>query len=64
VVEQTVAASQKRKSDQQWRTEHPDYFRDTYALQKEMYGTRSDYKRRYPQQHPDYVQASENVASS
>jgi len=46
---------QKRKSDQQWRTEHPDYFRDTYALQKERYGTRSDYKRRYRQQHPDYV---------
>src|SRR2546430_8477666 len=26
---------QKRKSDQQWRTEHAEYFRDTYALQKE-----------------------------
>jgi hypothetical protein len=47
---------QKRKSDQQWRNEHPDYFRDAYALQKEKYGTRSDYKRRYRQQHPDYVQ--------
>lgn len=46
---------QKRKSDQQWRTEHPEYFRDTYALQKEKYGTRAGYKRRYRQQHPDYV---------
>ncbi len=47
---------QKRKSNQQWRTEHSDYFRDTYALQREKYGTRADYKRRYRQQHPDYVQ--------
>jgi len=38
---------QKRKSNQQWRTEHSDYFRDTYALQREKYGTRADYKRRY-----------------
>ncbi len=26
-----------------------------YAIQKEIYGTRADYKRRYRQQHPDYV---------
>jgi hypothetical protein len=47
---------QKRKFNQQWRTEHPDYSRGAYPLQKEKYGTRSDYKRRYRQQHPDYVQ--------
>ena len=35
----------KRKSNQQWRIQHPDYFRGVYALQKEMYGTRADYKR-------------------
>jgi hypothetical protein len=46
---------QAEASDQQWRSEHPDYFRDTYALQKEKYGTRFEYKRRYRQQHPDYV---------
>jgi hypothetical protein len=46
---------QKRKSNQEWRTGNPDYFRGVYALQKEKYGTRSDYKRRYRQQHPDYV---------
>jgi hypothetical protein len=46
---------QKRKFNQQWRSEHPDYFRDMYALQKEKYGTRADAKRRYRQQHPDYV---------
>src|SRR2546430_1127145 len=26
---------QKRKSNQEWRTENPDYFRGVYALQKE-----------------------------
>lgn len=46
---------QKRKSNQKWRGEHPDYFRDTYALQKEKYGTRAEEKRRYREQHPDYV---------
>jgi hypothetical protein len=45
----------KRKSNQQWRVQHPDYFRGVYALQKEMYGTRATYKRRYRQQHPEYV---------
>jgi hypothetical protein len=47
---------QKRRASQQWRARHPDYFRGAYALQKEIYGTRADYKRRYRQQHPDYVQ--------
>lgn len=46
---------QKRKFNQQWRSEHPGYFRDSYALQKEKYGTRADNKRHYRQQHPDYV---------
>jgi len=47
---------QKWKSNQRWRTQDPDYFRGAYSLQKEVYGTRADYKRRYRQQHPDYVQ--------
>jgi hypothetical protein len=46
---------QKTKCNQRWRTEHSDYFRGAYPLQKEKYGTRSEYKRRYRQQHPDYV---------
>ena len=46
---------QKQRSNQQWRTKHPDYFRGAYAHQKEIYGTRADAKRRYRQQHPDYV---------
>ena len=47
---------QKRKSNQQWLAKNPDYFRSPYAQQqKEKYGTRADHKRRYRQQHPDYV---------
>ena len=46
---------QKRKSNQKWRSKHPDYFRGTYARQKEKYGTRAEEKRRYREQHPDYV---------
>ena len=45
---------QKRKSNQQWRAKN--YFCNPYAQQqKEKYGTRADDKRRYRQQHPNYV---------
>ena len=47
---------QKRKSNEQWRRENPGYFHGVYPQQKEKYGTRFDYRRRYRQQHPDYVQ--------
>jgi hypothetical protein len=47
---------QKRRSDQRWRSQHPDYFRGVYVFQKETYGTRADYKRSYRQQYPEYVQ--------
>ena len=47
---------QKQKSNEQWRRENPDYFRGVYPQQKEKYGTRASYRRRYRQQHPDYVQ--------
>jgi hypothetical protein len=46
---------QKQKSNQQWRSKNPDYFRYAYPHQKEKYGTRADYMRVYRQQHPDYV---------
>ena len=46
---------QKRRFNQKWRNEHPDYFRGTYALQKEKYGTRAEEKRRYREEHPDYL---------
>lgn len=48
----------KRRSNRHWRSQHPDYFRGAYPLQKEIYGTRADYKRRYRQQHPDYVRGN------
>ena len=46
---------QKRESNEQWRAKNPDYFRDVYPQQKEKYGTRSEYRRHYREQHPDYV---------
>ena len=46
---------QKRRFNQKWQNEHPDYFRGTYALQKEKYGTRAEEKRRYREEHPDYL---------
>ena len=46
---------QKRRFNQQWRAKNADYFRGTYSRQKAKYGTRADHKRRYRQQHPDYV---------
>ena len=52
---------QKRKSNEQWRRENPAYFRGVYPQQKEKYGTRSDYRRHYRQQHPDYLQAQRGV---
>ena len=47
---------QKRRFNQLWRAKHPDYFRGAYVSQKAKYGTRADDKRRYRQQHPEYVQ--------
>jgi hypothetical protein len=36
---------QKRRFNQKWQNEHPDYFRGTYALQTEKYATRAEEKR-------------------
>lgn len=46
---------QKRQYDEYWRERYPDYFQGSYPHQKETYGTRADYKKRYRKQHPDYV---------
>jgi len=46
---------QKRQSNEEWRSQHPDYFRGVYQQQKEVYGTRAEYKRRYRQCNPEYV---------
>jgi hypothetical protein len=46
---------QKRQSDARWRSQNPDYFRNLYPQQKQAYGTRAEYRRRYRKDHPDYV---------
>lgn len=45
----------KREYDRQWRRKHPDYFRGSYAQQKEIYGSRAQDQRRYRENHPDYA---------
>ena len=32
-----------------------DYFRGMYPQQKEAYGTRAEYRKRYRKEHPEYV---------
>jgi hypothetical protein len=46
---------QKRQSNEQWRSRHPGYFQGMYSQQKEAYGTRAEYKKRYRKEHPEYV---------
>jgi hypothetical protein len=45
----------KRESNEEWRSQHPDYFRGIYQQQKEAYGTRAGYKKLYRQRNPEYV---------
>ncbi len=52
---QECRRTQKRQSNQEWRSQHPDYFRGTYQQQKEAYGTRAEYKKLYRQRNPEYV---------
>ena len=47
---------QKLQTDERWRSQNRDYFRNLYPQQKEAYGTRAEYRKRYRQEHPDYVQ--------
>jgi hypothetical protein len=49
-------SEQKRQSDARWRSQNPDYFRNLYPQQKQAYGTRAEYRKRYRKDHPDYVQ--------
>ena len=52
---QECRRKRKRQSDKEWRLHHQDYFRGIYQQQKENYGTRAEYKKRYRRQNPDYV---------
>lgn len=45
----------KHQSNEEWRARHPDYFRSMYQQQKETYGTRAEYKKKYRQENPEYV---------
>lgn len=47
--------SRKREANEEWRSQHADYFRGIYQQQKEAYGTRAEYKRLYRQRNPEYV---------
>ena len=45
----------KRQSNEHWRSLHSDYFRGMYPQQKEVYGTRAEYKKQYRNENPEYV---------
>jgi hypothetical protein len=47
--------NQKRQSNKEWQSLHPDYYRGIYPQQKEAYGTRAEYKKRYRKRNPEYV---------
>ena len=53
---QDCRREQKRQLDERWRSQNRDYFRGMYPQQKQVYGTRAEYRRRYRKEHPDYVQ--------
>ena len=52
---QECRREQKRRLDEQWRSQNRDYFRGVYPQQKQAYGTRAEYRKRYRKEHPDYV---------
>ena len=52
---QECRREQKRQLDARWRSQHRDYFRGLYPHQKQAYGTRAEYRKRYRKEHPDYV---------
>jgi hypothetical protein len=53
---QECRREQKRRLDACWRSQHREYFRGMYPNQKQAYGTRAEYRKRYRKEHPDYVQ--------
>jgi hypothetical protein len=46
---------QKLQLDEQWRSQNRDYFRGLYPHQKEVYGTRAQYRKQYRKENPEYV---------
>jgi hypothetical protein len=46
----------KRRTDRAWRAQNPDYFKGRYdTMLKEWHEKNRDYKKRYRQEHPEYV---------
>ena len=46
---------QKRRSNERWRSQFPDYCLGMYPHQRQAYGTRAEYKEQYRKDHPEYV---------
>ena len=53
---QECRRQRKRQFNEDWRSRHPDYFRGMYSQQKHAYGTRAEYRKRYREEHPEYVE--------
>ncbi len=46
----------QRRSSKAWRERHPDYFKGRYEVTlKEWYEKNGEYRKRYRQEHPEYV---------
>jgi len=54
-VRQECRQKQKCQCDKYWRLCHPDYFRGMYPQQREIYGSRAQYRKRYRKKNPEYV---------
>jgi hypothetical protein len=52
---QECQQKRKRQFDEHWRLQHPDYFRGMYPHQKDVYGSRAQYRKQYRKENPDYV---------
>jgi hypothetical protein len=47
----------KRRANQDWRAQNPDYFLERYDTMFKTWNEKNrDYKKRYRQEHPEYVQ--------
>jgi hypothetical protein len=47
----------KMRTNRTWREQNPDYFKERYDTMFKAWSEKnSDYKRRYRQEHPEYVQ--------
>jgi hypothetical protein len=52
---QECRQKQKLRYNERWRLLHPGYFQGIYPHQKEVYGSRAQYRKQYRKGNPDYV---------